>query len=255
MTKRKYILILSVLLLIMFVSLFFIFKPYFDSNPSKSFLGLGDNGSLSEDTGEALDSILDIPVDFETLWKTNTDVYAWIRIPGTNVDYPIVQSEDNTYYLNHTWDHKEYKAGSIFTENYNSKDFEDVNTLIYGHRMYAGDMFAQLQNFAEADFFDKNRFFYIYTPDRIMTYEIIAAFPFGEEHLLFEYNFSHPDDFERFCEDVFGQIRQTGCHRRRSYRWYSSRSFGSTRIRIAFCVCPFREEISRHEQPSRRYHQ
>lgn len=206
MTKKKYIIIVSLLLFVILISLFFVFRPYFEKNPSKSFLGLGDNDTISEDSDAALDSMLDIPVDFETLWETNTDVYAWIQIPGTNVDYPIVQSNDNKYYLNHTWDHKEYKAGSIFTENYNSKDFEDVNTLIYGHRMYAGDMFAQLQNFADAKFFDKNRYFYIYTPDRIMTYEIIAAFPFGEEHLLFEYNFSDSDDFERFCNDVFDII-------------------------------------------------
>ena len=76
------------------------------------------------------------PIDFDSLTAQYPDIYAWIRIPGTKVDYPIVQREgDNGYYLNHTIDGKKKTEGSIYTEDYNSKDFGDANTVIYGHNM------------------------------------------------------------------------------------------------------------------------
>ncbi len=215
MKKEKYLVVaaLAILLSLIFLGLFILAK--FEKSPEKPLPPTPDNPRADESEvvpEENLKQPIDIPVDFETLWETNTDVYAWIKVPGTNIDYPIVQNEDNTYYLNHTWDKKEYKAGSIFTETYNSKTFDDPNTVLYGHRMYAGDMFAQLQNcFSQADFFDENRVFYIYTPEKILTYEIVAAFPFGEEHLLFEYNFSDESDFERFENDVFSILDFRAC--------------------------------------------
>lgn len=73
---------------------------------------------------------VEIPIDFAALQQQNPDVYAWIKVPGTAVDYPILQSStDNGYYLNHTIDGEEKKEGAIFTENYNTKTFEDPNTV------------------------------------------------------------------------------------------------------------------------------
>ena len=91
---------------------------------------------------------VEIPIDFASLQARNPDVYAWITVPGTQVDYPILQSaSDNGYYLDHTIDGEEKPEGSIFTENYNSKDFEDPNTVIYGHNMKNGSMFRTLHDY------------------------------------------------------------------------------------------------------------
>ncbi len=214
MSKRTYIILISVFLLLIILSVVFIVHTFLGGSPSispKDILNIAEDDSFEHSEESSTDSLLEIPIDFQKLWETNTDVYAWITVPGTNIDYPILQNEDNTYYLNHTWDHKEYKAGSIFTETYNSKDFDDPNTLIYGHRMYAGDMFAQLQYFENADFFDKNRTIYIYTPSKILTYEIIAAYPYTDEHLLFKYNFHHPDEFARFFNETFSIVDFRAC--------------------------------------------
>ena len=76
---------------------------------------------------------VEIPIDFPSLQAQNPDVYAWIQVPGTEVDYPILQSpDDNGYYLVHDINKSEAAAGAIFTENYNTKTFEDPNTVIYG---------------------------------------------------------------------------------------------------------------------------
>ena len=94
---------------------------------------------------ETQKSTVEIPIDFQTLQNMNPDIYAWIKVPGTVIDYPIVQSgTDNSYYLNHSVEHDENKAGAIFTEDYNTKTFEDPNTVIYGHGMANGSMFDGL---------------------------------------------------------------------------------------------------------------
>ena len=93
------------------------------------------------------------PVDFAGMWETNEDVYAWITVPGTVIDYPILQhATDNTYYLNYNIDGSYGYPGCIYTENMNSKEFTDNNTVIYGHNMKNGTMFAGLHKFEDAAF-------------------------------------------------------------------------------------------------------
>ena len=83
------------------------------------------------------DDPYDTKVDFEGLQATNKDVYAWIRIPGTNIDYPILQNADEAddYYLNRTMDGQTGLPGSIYTEKYNTTGFTDPVTVIYGHTL------------------------------------------------------------------------------------------------------------------------
>lgn len=147
---------------------------------------------------------VEIPIDFEALWEQNEDVYAWIQIPGTNVDYPILQDEeDNGYYLNHTIDGVEKIEGSIYTENYNSKYFDDPNTVIYGHNMKNGSMFRTLHNYEDKTFFDENREIYIYLPDRILEYRIFAAYIYDNRHLLLSFDLEDSDVFQQYINDIF----------------------------------------------------
>ena len=117
-----------------------------------------------------------IPVKFEELQAVNPDIYAWITVPGTVIDYPILQhASDNSYYLMHNIDGSYGYPGCIYTENMNSKDFTDNNTVIYGHNMKNGSMFAQLHKFEDPDFFNENREVLIYLPDEVLHYTIFAA--------------------------------------------------------------------------------
>ena len=107
------------------------------------------------------------PVDFAGMWEVNKDVYAWITVPGTVIDYPILQhATDNTYYLNYNIDGSYGYPGCIYTENMNSKDFTDNNTVIYGHNMKNGTMFAGLHKFEDRSFFEENTKVYIYAAGR-----------------------------------------------------------------------------------------
>lgn len=147
---------------------------------------------------------LEVPIDFESLTAQYPDVYAWIVIPGTNVDYPIVQREgDNSYYLTHTIDGKKKVEGSIYTEDYNSKDFSDPNTLIYGHNMKNGSMFRTLHNYKDKQFFDENSEIIIYQKDRILRYKIFAAYIYDDRHLMLSFDFNDENIFRSYLNSIF----------------------------------------------------
>lgn len=100
---------------------------------------------------EAEPEPVDIPIDFAELRKMNPEIYAWIRIPGTEVDYPIVQRpEDDAYYLDHTIEGEAGLPGSIYTESLNKQDFTDKNTVIYGHNMKDNTMFGSLKDYKDS---------------------------------------------------------------------------------------------------------
>ena len=117
----------------------------------------------------------EIPVDFTALQEKNPDIYAWIKIDGTTVDYPVCQNnEDDNYYLSHTWERVEAADGAIFTQACNSKNFTDFNTVIYGHQMGEGvdTMFHTLDRYLEEGYIEKYPNVIIYTPDHVLTYRI-----------------------------------------------------------------------------------
>ena len=146
----------------------------------------------------------ELPIDFASLQQINPEIYAWIRIPDTNVDYPILQreGEDQSFYLDHDMYGEEQKAGSIYTECYNSKDFTDPNTIIYGHNMKNGSMFHNLRYFSEADFFEEHEELYIYLPDKILTYRIINSYEYDDRHILGTYDFSDEEVYGEYLEEI-----------------------------------------------------
>ena len=145
-----------------------------------------------------------IPVKFEELQAVNPDVYAWITVPGTDIDYPILQhASDNTYYLMHNIDGSYGYPGCIYTENMNSKDFTDNNTVIYGHNMKNGSMFAQLHKFEDPDFFNENREVLIYLPDEVLHYTIFAAHIYDDRHLLYSFDFTDPEVYQKYLDSIF----------------------------------------------------
>lgn len=147
---------------------------------------------------------VEIPIDFASLQSMNPDIYAWIQVEGTVIDYPIVQHpEDNSYYLDHTVEGEEAIEGAIYTEDYNEKDFEDPNTVIYGHNMRNGSMFQGLHDFSDRSFFNENREITIYLPDEIRHYEIFAAYLYDSRHILQSFDFSNEKIFESYLNSIF----------------------------------------------------
>lgn len=140
-------------------------------------------------------------VDFSALQRKNPDVYAWLRIAGTAVDYPICQREDDDeYYLSHSDTGAASGAGAIFTQKtYNTKTFDDPCTLIYGHRRSDGSMFGSLQSlYGSAEAMAQNSTIEILLPEETRTYRVFGSVCFHDRHILWKYDFSQEEDFDAF---------------------------------------------------------
>lgn len=167
---------------------------------------------IVEKKDESQKKEVSIPIDFASLQKENPDVYAWIQIPGTAVDYPIVQrADDELYYLEHAWDGTASSGGAIFTQAYNSKDFTDYNTVIYGHEMGNGTMFNDLHQYMDESFWKDHDTVIIYTPEKKLTYQIFAAVVYDDRHLMKHFQFLAREDRQTFL-DSLDDIRDLRSH-------------------------------------------
>ena len=115
------------------------------------------------------------PIDFQALWAVNPDVVGWITIPDTRIDYPILQGKDNDQYLHTDMEGNETVAGEIFLDFEDEGDFSSLHNVIYGHHMKNGTMFKDVVYFKEQEFFDAHGQIVIYTPQREIHLEPLAA--------------------------------------------------------------------------------
>ena len=117
-----------------------------------------------------------VTVDFETLKKINPEIIAWIRIPNTKIDYPVVQGTDNEFYLKHTFKKTEHVAGSIFLDKDNSPDFSNRKSILYGHNMKDGSMFQGLHKYENEQYLKTHNKVYLYLPDgQTLAYLVIKC--------------------------------------------------------------------------------
>ncbi len=122
-------------------------------------------------------------------WKEkNQDIYAWLSIIDTNIEYPVVMEleKEKGYYLNHDYEREESNYGCIYSEEANSLLLTDVQTVFYGHNMRDGSMFGSLSEFLYPEYFKEHREIKVYLEKETRTYEIIASYVYTDEHLLEE---------------------------------------------------------------------
>lgn len=136
-------------------------------------------------------------INLAALREVNPDVVGWIRIPDTKIDYPLMQGEDNDFYLNHTWEKEHNSVGSVFLEYLNSPDLTDYNTIVYGHNMNNGAMFADLELFSLKKFWSGHPYVYIATDAGVYRYEIFAFFQAEVDSLTYGMN-PRQDDTKEF---------------------------------------------------------
>lgn len=115
-------------------------------------------------------------MDLPALQQVNSDVIGWIAIPGTEISYPLVQGTDNDYYLTHTWNQNSSAVGAIFMDCRCSADFSGFNTIVYGHRMNNGSMFAALKHYKKQNFLQAHPQVYVTNASGTHAYSIYAAY-------------------------------------------------------------------------------
>lgn len=147
-------------------------------------------------------STLSLPeVDFEALRAINEDVVAWLYIPNTHINYPVVQGTDNSYYLNRLFTKKWNSAGSIFVDYRNTPGFVDRHTIIYGHQMNNKTMFNDLKLYEDQSFYDEQPVGYLITPEATYQIEFFSGYVSSVDTNAWDLNFTD-DSFVTWLEDI-----------------------------------------------------
>ena len=153
------------------------------------------------------------PIDFDKLSEINPELYAWIRVPGTQIDYPVAQhsGEEQTYYLHHDLYGNPMFAGCIYSEEPSAKDFSDPVTVLYGHNMKNGSMFQNLYLFMDPAVFDsKDNYIYVYTRDMTFIYEIYAAYYSDDANISVMYDFEEETELSEYIEGTLSPRSMEG---------------------------------------------
>ncbi len=145
------------------------------------------------------------PVDFEGLWEINTDIYAWLDIPGTEISYPLLQHpKEDSYYLRRNIERERVTKGVLFSEvSYNGTDFSDPITIIYGHNMRNGQMFGTLQKtYSSEKSLAEHSEIIVYLPESELHFKVFAAVPYDNRHILYNYDFTNRRTFKLFFREL-----------------------------------------------------
>ena len=145
-----------------------------------------------------------IKVDFTELIKKNEDTVGWINVNNTNINYPVVQSTDNNYYLTHSYDKKENEAGWVFLDYRNNKDFTSKNNIIYAHSRLDKTMFGSLSKVLKQSWYkDKsNHIIRLSTPTEDSLWQIFSVYVIKEETYYITTSWSSDTEYLNFLNTI-----------------------------------------------------
>ena len=143
-----------------------------------------------------------ISVDFEKLQAQNPEAVGWIYGPNSVIDYPIAHGTDNVFYLDHLINGDYNANGCIFVDCNNAGDFSDKNTLIYGHNMNDGSMFASLRNYRDAEYYKGHEKLYLSTPEKDYRIDLVAGLVTPSNSYVYARNFEVDEQFLAYIESA-----------------------------------------------------
>lgn len=155
---------------------------------------------------EPLMKTVRLPVDFAQLQAEAPDIYAWLELPDTGIDDPVLQRAGaELFYNSHNAYGQYYMCGAVFSQSaYNGRNFDSPMTVLYGHSTVLGQpgAFMELNNYADEAYFDAHREMRVYMPDGMYVYRIFAACVHSNEHLLYCHDFSDETQFDAFFSSL-----------------------------------------------------
>ena len=168
---------------------------------------LPDTGSIvpsSEDGKEpAAEPLVPMTrIDLDALQEINSEAVGWIEIPDTIISYPLLHTDDNSYYLSHTFQKEKNRTGSIFIESSNKNDFSDLHTIIYGHNMRSGAMFADLRNYLKKSYWQEHPYVYIDLADGAHCYEIFSWHEAAVSDICYTIGYQADDVYADFLTSI-----------------------------------------------------
>ncbi len=137
-------------------------------------------------------------VDLEALREVNPEVVGWVFLPDTKINYPILQGEDNDFYLNHTWEKIKNPVGSVFMEYRNRPDFTEFNTIVYAHNMNNGSMFADLRDYSTTWFRESHPYVYLVNDQGVFRYEVFSFYKAPVDSFVYGLSFQQMKTRQNF---------------------------------------------------------
>ena len=163
----------------------------------------GISQTQDDNSNNSQDNVSAPTVNFVELLTVNKDIVAWIYIPGTSISYPVVQGQDNSYYVSHTVKGSKNKSGAIFLDCAKSSDFSDTNSIIYGHNLQNGRMFSGLRKFLNSTYIGEHKEIVIYTLNEEIHYNIASAFKVNKYSDIYKKkNIEDKEELKIFFRDV-----------------------------------------------------
>ena len=203
-----FIQVISIIIII--ISLYYIYLWYIDNKKTENILNeIYENANVSSDN-ISVDNDLKIEVeniDFNKLINKNPDTIGWIKVLGTDINYPVVQTNNNDFYLTHSFDKSYNKAGWIFADyiNKNLKNNElDKNTIIYGHNRQNNSMFGTLSNVFKEEWLSnkENHYINFSTLNNNMVWEVFSTYTIEKEEYYIQSNFSSNEEYISFLNTI-----------------------------------------------------
>lgn len=200
--KKKNIMIKCIQLICVILIIFSsmeIYKWVKENNENRDALGKLQN-IISKDTKNDKDN----EINYNALQSINSDIVAWIKINNTNVNYPVVQTENNEFYLNHNIEKNENKAGWIFMDYRNNLNNKDKNIIIYGHNRMDGSMFSSLKNLFQKQWYEneQNLKIQLITESETLIYQIFSIYEINNEDYYITTGFDNNEKFNQFLNNI-----------------------------------------------------
>lgn len=192
----SFYILFGLLFIILIYSITLIYKYYHDKSETKK---IETKIKLIEKNNQSDNSIKEDVLtsdDLKQLSNENQDTIAYIKVNNTNIKYPIVQTKNNEYYLNHSFDKTKNNAGWVFMDYKNNKNFEDENTILYAHNRKDKSMFGTLDNLLKIDMTNEYPLIYISTINQKMLYKIFSVYTIETEDYYIKITFDSNEKAE-----------------------------------------------------------
>lgn len=195
----------AILLVVMLIALWALFKQlleYKKGTDSYNALRTEMVQAVQEQPAQQEQESGLLEINFDELQAKNSDIVGWLAFDSVEISYPVLYSGDNSYYLRRLWDKSYNQAGSLFLEG-NNKSFEDLHTIVYGHNMKNGSMFAPLKKYLDQAFFQENGgWFTLYTPEGIWRYQIFSVYEVAADDELYTVGFAEGEQYSAFLAQL-----------------------------------------------------
>lgn len=191
-----FILIRIIFIVLLIISIYNIYKWYTENKKTRTILNNITKSITVDENNRS-------SIDFTSLKEENSDVIAYLKVNGTDICYPVVKSNNNEYYLNHSFDKSISGAGWIFIDYRNKLDDSDKNLIIYGHNRRDGSMFGTLKNILNKDWYEnkENKYITFNKENEDVMYEVFSVYQIEEEDYYLKTTFID-DEFNNFIKKL-----------------------------------------------------